>query len=433
MKKILKNVFLLCVIVGVTSGIFMQVAEAASSKLTTPEISLSNVASTGKIKIKWKSVKNAVSYKLYSSTDGKTWKCLITTKNTSVTNTSAVAGKKYYYKVKAIASKSSLNSNYSKVKYRTCVLARPVVSLSRKTSTGKPVISWEKVPKAVSYKVYSSTDGKTWKRLITTKNTSVTNTSASLGKKYYYKVKAIASNTAANSAYSSVKSILCQKLTKYQEEVVELGTKIATTWKTKYTQGETGAKNSSGVYQFDCVGFVNYVITNVLSKEIPGFDVTSSLKKFYALDVLYNKGYPGECKVVKVSLKNMQPGDVIFFSHNSTNDHCGIYIGDNQFVHSTKSNGGVAINTISGFYERDLSVVKRYLPEKITAANTKETVAATCSFYSKRGNTNSKIGTLKKGSKVTVLFVGSDPESYNQAYIKTAEGKKGFIYTKNLK
>ena len=78
MKKILKNVFLLCVIVGVTSGIFMQVAEAASSKLTTPEISLSNVASTGKIKIKWKSVKNAVSYKLYSSTDGKTWKCLIT-------------------------------------------------------------------------------------------------------------------------------------------------------------------------------------------------------------------------------------------------------------------------------------------------------------------------------------------------------------------
>ena len=41
----------------------------------------------------------------------------------------------------------------------------------------------------------------------TTTNTSVTNTSAEAGKTYYYKVKAIHSKSAANSAYSSVDSI----------------------------------------------------------------------------------------------------------------------------------------------------------------------------------------------------------------------------------
>ena len=214
---------------------------------------------------------------------------------------------------------------------------------------------------------------------------------------------------------------------------MELGTKIATKWKTTYTQGETGAKNKNGAYQFDCVGFVTYVINNVMSEEIPSFRVTSNLKKFCVLDVVFNGGYPGEFKAVTINMKDIQPGDVVFFSHHSTNDHCGIYIGDNKFVHSTKSNGGVKINEISGFYERDLSIVRRYLPEEVTPANTKKTIASSCSLYAKRENTGSKIGTLMSGSKVTVLFTGSNPESYNQAYIKTADGKYGFVYTKNIK
>jgi len=101
MKKISRYILGALILTGLNFLIFSQVADAATAKLATPEITVANVADTGKIKIKWKEVKNAVSYKVYRSSDGKTWKELVTTKNTSVVNTSAVAGKKYYYKVKS--------------------------------------------------------------------------------------------------------------------------------------------------------------------------------------------------------------------------------------------------------------------------------------------------------------------------------------------
>ena len=49
-------------------------------------------------------------------------------------------------------------------------LTTPVITLSNNEETGKVQISWEPVKKAVSYKVYRSTDGKKWKCISTTKN-----------------------------------------------------------------------------------------------------------------------------------------------------------------------------------------------------------------------------------------------------------------------
>lgn len=436
MRKMAKHIFLATLFTTLAIGMFSQVAHAAGTKLSAPEITVSNVAKSGKIKVKWKKVENAVSYKVYRSLDGKTWSELITTKNTSVVNTSAVAGKKYYYKVKAIADKTADNSVFSEVKYRTCDLKRPEITLSTKTENGKTMISWGKISKAVSYKVYRSKDKQNWSLVKTTENTSFVHTGAKAGVKYYYKVKAIASNTNANSAYSPIKYRVCKKpyeMTAYQKEVVEMAKNIEANWKTTYVQGETGAKNSKGAYQFDCSGFTTYVINKVMVKRIPPFRMTSSLSKLYALDYVYNEGYPGECKVKNVSLNTIQPGDVVFFSHHKANDHCGIYIGNNQFIHCTKSKGGVVLDSLTGTYERDFSTVRRYLPEKVTPANTKKTIAKSCSLYSKRENDNSKIKSLSAGNKVTVLYTGNSPESYNQAYVKTEDGTKGFIYAKNLK
>ena len=83
MTKICKRLVLAIMLLCLNVGMFTMVADAAS-KLKTPEITLSNVASTGKIKISWGAVKNAVSYKVYRSTDGKNWTCIVTTKNKSV-------------------------------------------------------------------------------------------------------------------------------------------------------------------------------------------------------------------------------------------------------------------------------------------------------------------------------------------------------------
>ena len=436
MKRIWKCFILAVMIIGINAGVCTLTANAAGAKLTAPVVTLSNVASSGKIKIKWEPVDNAVSYKVYRSLDGEKWTRLITTKGTSITNTSAVAGKKYYYKVKAIASNAAYNSSYSKVKYRTCDLERPVITLETKTETGKTIVSWKKVKNAVSYKLYRSKNNKNWTLMKTTEKNSFTHTSATTGIKYYYKVKAIASKSAANSSFSKIKYRTCKapyEMTEYQKKVVSLANEIATEWKTKYVQGKNGQKNSEGVYQFDCSGFSTYVLNTVMVKKIPVFRLTSSISKLYQMETVYNEGYPGEFVAKTVPFNDIQPGDVIFFSHYSANDHCGIYIGNNKFIHSTKSNGCVAVNSISGFYKEDLSEIRRYLPTKVAAANTKKTIGKGCSLYSKRGNDNSKVKYLNVGEKVTVLYTGNNPESYNQAYVKTADGTKGFLYAKNLK
>ena len=177
--------------------------------LPRPEITLSNIAESGKIKISWKKIDGATKYEVYRSTDNKNWSLLKSTTGTSLNNTSTTAGKLYYYKVKAIHEKSAANSAYSEVKNRRCDLPQPVITLSNVASTGKVKISWEKIDGAVQYEVYRSTDKNTWTLLKSTTGTSLTNTGAKAGVLYYYKVKAIASNSTADSAYSAVKSRTC--------------------------------------------------------------------------------------------------------------------------------------------------------------------------------------------------------------------------------
>ena len=179
--------------------------------LARPEVTVSNVASTGKVKVSWAAVDGAVKYEVYRATskDG-TYSLLKTTTDLSFTNTSAKAGKTYYYKVKAIAEKSAADSALSSVKSRTCDLARPEVTLSNVASSGKIKVSWAKIDGAVKYEVYRATskDG-TYSLVKTTTSTSFTNTAITAGQAYYYKVKAIAENSAANSALSSVKYRTC--------------------------------------------------------------------------------------------------------------------------------------------------------------------------------------------------------------------------------
>ena len=175
--------------------------------LAQTTVTLSNVASTGKIKISWEVVEGAAKYEVYRATSKTgTYSRISTTANTSVTNTKADAGKTYYYKVRAICDVDAAAAAYSEVKSRTCDLPRPTVSVA--LSSGKPKVSWGKVEGAVSYKVYRATSKTgTYSLVKTTTSLSYKNTGATAGKTYYYKVIAVCSNTAGNSAYSSIVSI----------------------------------------------------------------------------------------------------------------------------------------------------------------------------------------------------------------------------------
>ena len=175
-----------------------------------PVVSISR--SNGKPKLTWKAVTGADKYYIYRSTDGKTYKQYTSTTKTSYTNTGAASGKKYYYKVKAVAvvNKKNVFSAYSAAKNMMTTIATPSVSIT--TANGKPKLTWKAVTGADKYYVYRSTNGKDYTLLVKTTKTSVTNTGAKKGTKYYYKVKAVCStNTNANSAFSTVVSIKATK------------------------------------------------------------------------------------------------------------------------------------------------------------------------------------------------------------------------------
>ena len=175
-----------------------------------PVVSISR--SNGKPKLTWKAVTGASKYYIYRSTDGTNFSYLTNTSKTSYINSGAASGKKYYYRVKAVAVVNGTNvtSANSNTKSLMTTLAKPTVSIT--TSNGKPKITWKAVTGADKYYVYRSTDGKTYKQLSTTTKTSLTNTGAKKNTKYYYKVKAVCTtNTNANSALSKAVSIKATK------------------------------------------------------------------------------------------------------------------------------------------------------------------------------------------------------------------------------
>ena len=196
----------------------MDGAQGASSNiigrtcdLPQPDTEISNVAKTGKVRICWIKVDGAVSYKIYRATSKNgTYSLMKTTTSSSYTNTNAVAGSRYYYKVVAVAEKSAANSAAVEMT-RTCDLpqVQPAITLNAK---GKPNVKWEPVEGAVAYKVYRSTDkSRDYSLTKTLTSTNYVNTSAVKGTTYYYKVVAVCSNSEANSAASNIVSITCTK------------------------------------------------------------------------------------------------------------------------------------------------------------------------------------------------------------------------------
>ena len=156
----------------------------------------------------WEKISGAEKYYIVRATSEKgTYSKVATVTGTSYIDKETKAGKTYYYKVKALHEKDAADSAYSAVTSRVCDLKKPVVTIFLKD--GDPRIKWDAITGAVKYEVYRATSSTgTYKLVKTTKtSTSYTDTAATAGKTYYYKVRAIHENSSANSAYSTVKYI----------------------------------------------------------------------------------------------------------------------------------------------------------------------------------------------------------------------------------
>lgn len=177
-------------------------------KCAQPDI-IAEAGSSGKPQVKWNKVTGAKKYEVYRATSeaGKYSKVTTTTKQT-YTDTKATYGKTYFYKVKAIATKSTFNSNYSEVKSCLTVLAQPTLTLNITAATGKPALSWKAVTGAAGYEVYRATaENGTYEKLVEQTARSYSDTAAAPDTDYWYKVKALGADAALNSLDSAAKKI----------------------------------------------------------------------------------------------------------------------------------------------------------------------------------------------------------------------------------
>ena len=185
-------------------------AVAVTCRCARPVVKPSYVGASGKPYIYWSAVDGAGKYYVYRSTSKNgTYEYIGYTAKTNYTDSKAVAGTTYYYKVKAISSvKSIANSALSTPVTITCRCAKPVVKITL-TQKGDPKLTWSAVTGASQYEVYRATSKNgTYTKMFTTSNLSYTNTSAKAGTTYYYKVKAVSKvKSVANSAFSTVVSI----------------------------------------------------------------------------------------------------------------------------------------------------------------------------------------------------------------------------------
>lgn len=173
------------------------------TRTSSPKNLQVQAVSTTSVKLSWNAVFGAVTYEVYQSSNGKSWKKAATVKGANATIRKLSAGKKYQFKVLStgLAGKSAFSSV---LKTQTLTVAPSVKLTSPKAKTAKA--SWKTVPGAKEYIVYRSSDGKRWKKLSVVSKTSVTVSKLTSGKKLYVRVIAV-NSYAKKSAKSAVKSV----------------------------------------------------------------------------------------------------------------------------------------------------------------------------------------------------------------------------------
>lgn len=167
---------------------------------------------TATVKLSWKKVTGAESYKVYYSTNGKKWKSVKATKNT-VTVNKLTSGKNYQFKVKAVAGKYT-GATSSVVKTATKVKKVTLSSVKSAKKT-QATVTWKTVSGANGYVVEYSTSKKFKnKKTVTVKKGTTKKTTLKKlksGKKYYVRVKAY-KTVNGKAVYGSVSSVKTVKV-----------------------------------------------------------------------------------------------------------------------------------------------------------------------------------------------------------------------------
>ncbi|MGP4844423.1 C40 family peptidase [Marinobacter sp. 1Y8] len=105
------------------------------------------------------------------------------------------------------------------------------------------------------------------------------------------------------------------------------------------TPYEYGGMSDDG---FDCSGFIVTAYQEALGRQLPR-----------TTGMMLRAGIP-------VDRRQVRPGDLVFFTIEGKEQHAGIYMGDNRFIHASSSIG-VTQSQLNGYYWRDrFTQVRRF-------------------------------------------------------------------------
>ena len=103
---------------------------------------------------------------------------------------------------------------------------------------------------------------------------------------------------------------------------------------TKQQLGKPYLWAATGPDKFDCSGLLLYVHKKTIGLNLPHFS-----KELAKLG-----------KAIK--LDDIQPGDLIYFDSDEDNvvNHCGMYIGNNEWIHAPRAKDFVKIESMNSVY-----------------------------------------------------------------------------------
>lgn len=390
--------------------------------------------SKGKPTLEWNEIKNAEKYRVYRSLLRDSGYYLVTTTTgTDYTNSGAMEGVTFYYRIKAVDDEGEV--------IKTSNTASAVCELSKKETLKTRYVKAHKVWLYQAPDIGSETIALRYMDKLKL-GADVTGTSIATWYRVFYDDQLYYMRIEDEDEVLATKKRKFKYTgeTKRQQQIIDLALEISEEWKTTYAHNQSdGVPNSKGVYGFDCTGLVKYIFGTVMQKTVPTFRLYADIETLYETDSIYNAGYPGEFFASDVKKKNIQPGDILFFTSladGSDSDqigHCGIYLGNNEFVHSTSAwDDAVCIVPLTGSYAENLVAIRRYLPKTVTPANTKVRLSdanAVYSLYTERSRKSSVVTNVSGGDTVTVLYT----DNADWAYVQAENGKKGFILVQYFK